>query len=158
MLTAGGYTMYFELLEILREAPRGVTYDAPIIAVTDHTPPDVNVYGTPRGQLATVGTRVTFTPTDMRDHVAYPFVALSPRTSDTWARVTVESSAANRPSCLLLVQNQGFDSLAKLGCSSTTQDLVVPATTQKIRVTLTDLEVKPFVLPRKIEVALGERK
>ena len=140
VLTAGDYTMYFELLEILREAPRGVTYDAPIIAVTDRTPPEVNVYGAPRGQLATDGARVTFTPTDIRDHVAYPFVALAPRTSDSWARVIVESSATTLPTCLLTVQVDNFEELATLGCASTTKYLKVPATRAGFESTLTDLE------------------
>jgi hypothetical protein len=55
------------------------------------------------------------------------------------------------------VEAQESMPLASLGCSSGTQYVWVPATAQKIRVYFTDTQIKPFVLPRKIELTLAER-
>jgi hypothetical protein len=158
VLTAGDYTVYLDLIEVARTSPLGVSYGIPIIVVTDHTPLQVNVYGTPKGQVTTNGNRVTFIPTDERDHVASPFAEISPLSGDSWARVVVDWPDKTVPSCQLIIQDEDFNPLDTLGCSSTTRYVKVPATTQKLRVNLTDPDRREFVLPRRIEVALAEQK
>lgn len=159
-LTSGDYTMHLELLRLpesrIAKLPEGTAFGAPLILVTDQTPQQVNVYGRPPGHLAADGDRVTFVPTDARDHVAYPFTALPRDDHDRRARVVVEAREAAAPSCQLVVQAQGFNDLATLGCSSATQYVVIPPETKALRIYLADLQRRPFVLPRRIELALPE--
>jgi len=135
--------------------PNDARFDAPVIDITTNTPRELNVYGTPKGRLIANGDRVEFQPTDARDHVAYPFVPLPQRVSESWARVVVDAAAASAPSCRLIVQTQDFTTLATLGCSSATQIVRVPPTARSLRVYLADSTRQPFVLPRRIEVALS---
>src|SRR5262249_3007666 len=51
----------------------GVVFGPPVLSISAETPPEVNVYGTPKGQLSVEGSTATFRPTDPGDHVAYPF-------------------------------------------------------------------------------------
>ena len=153
-LLASGFTIY--AWELAQKPPREVTFGVPIIAVTDKTHQEINVYGTPKGEVTTEGDRVVFTPTDARDHVAYPFVKLSTLTSESWARLTVESPATNPPSCRLIVQAPDFTTLASVPCAPMTRYVKLPPNTQGVRVYLTDAQRRPFVLPRNIEVALSE--
>jgi len=135
--------------------PPDLTFDAPIIAITRDTPRQMNVYGTPKGQVSVDGDRVVFHPTDVRDHIAYPFVPLSSRGDESWARVRVEAPDTASPSCQLIVQDAGFTTLATLGCSSATRYVRVAPTVRGIRIYLIDEEKRPFALPQRIEVALS---
>lgn len=157
VLTSGSYTVHLELLEVSLAVPPGLTFGRPLIDVTDRTPFEVNVYGSKRGQVTTAGTRVIFTPADTLDHLASPFVTVLPG-SGSWARVVVESPDFATRSCVLLVQDQDFNSLAILDCASARQHFKVPATTRAIRVVLADPKTVAFVLPRKIEVTLAEAR
>jgi hypothetical protein len=143
--------------KIEQRSPTGLSFGAPIISLTNQTPQELNVYGSPKGGLTNDGDRVVFTPTDARDHVAYPFVKLPVLASDSWARVVVESPAPDSPSCQLIVQSQDFTALSTVGCSSGTHMLRVPMSAQAIRVYLADGTQHAFTLPVKIELALAEQ-
>lgn len=142
--------------EIEQRLPSAVTFAEPILTITERTPPGINVYGIPRGQLTTDGDRVVFTPTDARDHVSYPFVTLPPLTADSWARVVVEAPAPASPSCQLIVQTIDLTPLAALDCSSSTHALRVPRDTRAIRVYLADTTRAAFILPKRIELSLAQ--
>jgi hypothetical protein len=159
-LTSDNYTMHLELLRLpegrIAKPTEDTAFGPPLILVTDQTPQQVNVYGRPPGHLAADGNRVTFVPTDARDHVAYPFAALPHDDHDRQARVVVETREAAAPSCQLVVQAEGFHDLATLGCSTATQYVVIPPETKALRIYLADQQRRPFVLPRRIELALPE--
>jgi hypothetical protein len=135
--------------------PTDAAFGASITTITRDTTREINVYGTPRARLSIDGDRLEFQPTDARDHVAYPFVPLPARASDSWARVVVDAVVAPASSCRLIVQAQDFTTLATLGCESATRYVRVPSASRGIRVYLTDTTRNAFVLPRTIDVALS---
>jgi hypothetical protein len=141
--------------QIAAAAPHVSGFEPPIISITPRTPPEINVYGTPKGRIVTDGDRVRFVPTDARDHVAYPFVPLS-LAADSWARVVVEAQPSVSRSCHVIVQATDLVVLATLGCGAGTAVVPVPRKTQGIRLYLTDATRTAFELPAKIDVSLAQ--
>lgn len=143
--------------EIRQKAPT-VDFEPPIIAVTDQTTREVNVYGTPKGTVVNERDRVVFRPTDSRDHVAYPFVKLPARRHNAWARVTAQlpPSITNAPSCQLVIQDPSYNVLATIRCETSTGYLLLSDQTSALRVLLFDPTRKPIVFPHRIEVALSK--
>jgi hypothetical protein len=154
-LLTSGFTIYAE--ELAPKVPPGIAFGSPVLSITSQTSPQINVYGTPKGHLNIEGDAARFLPTDTRDHIAYPFVDLSRRAENVWAQLTVEfpAWAANPPSCRLILQQEGFTSLAATPCVSGTRHITIPPSTSALRVNLTDQRRRSFVLPRKIELALA---
>jgi len=153
-----GSTYTIHAWRIEQRVPTDARFDAPVIDITKDTPRALNVYGTPKGRLHADGDRLEFQPTDARDHVAYPFVSLPQRASESWARVVVDAPAAAAPSCRVVLQADDFTALAMLKCASATQIVRVPPATRSIRVYLADTTQHAFVLPRRIDVALSVSK
>jgi hypothetical protein len=143
--------------ELFQRAP-STDFGAPLIAVTDQTSREVNVYGTPKGTVVEERGRFVFKPTDPGDHVSYAFKMFQPRETDAWARVTTEfpPSTAKMSTCRLVVQNPGMVVLARLPCETSTRYVAVPAHTPGLRVFLNDPARRPIVIPRRIEVALSK--
>lgn len=140
---------------IAQRPPANLAFGASIVAITRDTPSAINAYGTPKGRIVTDGDRMMFHPTDARDHVSYPFVQLPPRTGESWARVVIDAPVINAPTCRVIVQDQDFTTLGRLGCSSATLYVRVPPSTRGVRVNLADTTGRSFVLPRTIDVALA---
>jgi hypothetical protein len=156
VMTSGGYTAYLDVLEIDRVAPPDATFGSPVIDITDPATLNINVYGSRAGHVTADSDSAVFMPDDERDHLASPFVDISPLVGKTFVRVIVDWPGQTKPSCQLILQNQDFDPLQSFPCASATQYIEIPATTRKMRINLTDPKRLAFVLPRRIEVAVAE--
>jgi hypothetical protein len=152
-----GSTFSIHAWELFQKPPT-VDFGGPIIAVTDQTSREVNVYGMPKGTVVAERDRFVFKPTDARDHVSYPFKMFQARNTDAWAQVRMEfpPSTAKMPTCRIVVQNPSMVALAKLPCETSTRYVAVPAQTPGLRVYLNDATRRQIVIPLRIDVALSK--
>lgn len=155
-LLSSGFSIYAWQVE--QQIPATASFGAPVLAMTDKTPPPIYVYGTPKGGVVSENDLVIFRPTDVRDHLAYPFVTFSEPVNDTWARVTLElpTRATNAPSCRVVVQSSELATLATAPCESAKRYVKLPSGTAGIRVYLSDASLHAIVVPRRIEIALSD--
>jgi hypothetical protein len=154
-LLASGFSIY--AWEIRQKPPTQSMFGEPILVVTERTPQQVHVYGTPKGEVVSEGDRMVFDPTDERDHLAWEFAMFPATATDRWAQITIEfpPSATNPASCRVGVQNPGLTTLAAIPCTAGTRYVKLPTGTEGLRVYLTDATRAPMVVPRRIEVALS---
>jgi hypothetical protein len=155
-LLSSGFSIY--AWEVTQPIPATASFGAPVLAVTDRTPPPIYVYGTPKGDVVTENDLVIFRPTDVRDHLAYPFVMFSEPANDTWAQVTLElpTAATNSASCRVVVQSGELATLGTAPCESAKRYVKLPSGTAGIRVYLSDASLHAIVVPRRIEIALSD--
>jgi hypothetical protein len=152
-LRASGFSVH--VWAVFRRPPDGVAFTDRIIDVTHQTTPEISVYGVPPGRLEPTPAGPRFSPTHPRDHIGYPMAKVPPSSDDSWARLTVETSAPTASSCRVTIQDQQLATVAATPCESGVRYFMLPANTTTIRAVIAGAAGKAFILPDRIEVARG---
>lgn len=123
-------------------APDGLTFGAPLLTVAPGSD--------------TRGSGGTSSLVKPHAQLTYPAVTVTSAGTDTWARLTIETSAALAP-CRVLLQDQRGGTLASALCASGTRYVPIPASTPAIGVTVENTSAHPAQLPTRIEVSLASK-